>query len=46
VKTIHEIDLTDVAIEKQLDISQLAPGLYFITIEGVQGMITKRLIKQ
>lgn len=45
-KTIHEIDLTDVAIEKQLDISQLAPGLYFITIEGVQGMITKRLIKQ
>lgn len=45
-KTIHHIDLTDVSIEKQLDISQLAPGLYFITIEGEQLTVTKRLIKQ
>lgn len=45
-KTIQVINLSDMRTEKQFDISRLAPGLYFITIEGEQQAVTKRFIKQ
>jgi hypothetical protein len=44
-KTVQIINLSDMASQKQFDISQLAVGVYIITIEGEQKIVIKRLIK-
>jgi predicted extracellular nuclease len=45
-KTIQVIDLSDMAIQKQLNISQLAAGMYLITIESQQNFVVKRIVKE
>jgi predicted extracellular nuclease len=45
-KTIQVIDLSDMAIRKQLNISQLAAGMYLITIESQQNFVVKRIVKE
>lgn len=45
-KTVQTVTLSDMTTEKQFDISQLAAGVYLITIEGEQQLVTKRMIKE
>jgi len=45
-KTVQVINLSDMASQKQFDISQLAAGVYIITIEGEQKIVIKRMIKK
>ncbi len=45
-KTIQHFNLTDMASETQFDVSQLASGVYLVTIQGETGIITKRMVKK
>ena len=45
-KTLTEKNLSSQTLRKELDISELAAGIYFITLESESGSVTKKFIKQ
>lgn len=45
-RLIKTIDLRTMELEKSIDVSEMASSIYFITIQGRDGQITKRLIKE
>ncbi|WP_432411343.1 ExeM/NucH family extracellular endonuclease [Rasiella sp. SM2506] len=45
-KTVKTINLKGMASEMQFTMSDLASGLYLITIEGDLGFVTKRIVKE
>jgi len=45
-KIVQVIDLSDMHIRKQLNISQLAAGVYLVSIESQHNLLVKRIVKQ
>lgn len=45
-RLIKTVDLRNMVLEKSIDISEMASSIYFIMIEGKDGQITKRIIKE
>ncbi len=45
-KRLIEKNISSQTLRKELDISELAAGIYFITLESESGRVTKKFIKQ
>ncbi len=45
-RLVKAINLNAMGLEKSIDVSEIAPSAYLIIIEGKDGQITKRLIKE
>ncbi len=45
-RLIKTIDMRNMGLEKSIDVSEMASSIYFIKIQGSDGQITKRLIKE
>ncbi len=45
-RLIKTIDLQNMGLEKSIDVSDMASSTYLILIQGKNGQITKRLIKE
>ena len=45
-RLIKTVDLQNMGLEKSIDVSDMASSTYLILIQGKNGQITKRLIKE
>ncbi len=45
-RLIKSVNLNTMGLEKSIDVSEMAPSTYLILIQGKDGQVTKRLIKE
>lgn len=45
-RLIKSVDMRNMGLEKSFDVSEMASSIYFILIQGKDGQITKKLIKE
>lgn len=45
-RLLKTIDMRTMGLEKSIDVSEMASSMYFILIQGKDGQVTKRLIKE
>lgn len=45
-RLIKKVDVQNMGIEKTLDVSEMASSVYFVIIQGKDGQVTKKLVKE